>query len=315
MDIRIRKTALALVLAATTSVSALSVSAPAHANAQFASLIKEGIIEHGPCLAFNDKINPNAELNTSNSAADNPVANALNDGASKLWNMARGFMKKSPYCEVTDPVDKLLLMSSSLDQATFLIAKGLDDAQKALGIRRTLDEDVVAMEDSLNGASLAEQVGSQRRAWAKNTSKAGQAVIAELERLKASGGISDELQGQLLEVHYSMSRGSYFKNMAGAGAFEFQRMIRNEAARNYLAAKALTDPRIGGKEGFLLQVPKHAVNVVENIFNALKALDAVKTASSDKAQRKIKRQAKKAKKESRKQAISIAERIRSQNPG
>ncbi len=143
----------------------------------------------------------------------------------------------SPICRASTHEQRLVLTTMMLDRAALSAARGVDSAQEALGIKRTLQQSIIYMERQLGGlgtggSDLTQTVITEAAEGAKG-------IEEQLQSLVQSGALNDEALAKLNQARLELDNVTYFSGSAIAGAYLFTKYVKDANATPVQKASGL----------------------------------------------------------------------------
>lgn len=177
--------------------------------------------------------------------------------------------RESAICAARTQEALLLLTGLMLDRAALSAATGVDEAQVALGIKRTLAERIAELRAAVEG--LGSGTSSTSEVIVTEIAAESSELALELKR-RQEGGLDDAAKAHLEEAQRHLHEVSYYGSSAMVGGKRVSDFMRSGRDKSTLL-NALNSPRIGFGSDFAKQVPERAAKV-PSIFTETVALRA-----------------------------------------
>jgi hypothetical protein len=231
---------------------------------------------------------------------DDDASSGLAAKANKVLGEA---MPESAICRSRSQEERLLLTGLMLDSAALSAARGLDEAQQALGIKRTFENEIALLERATQGfGSGGDNVSVTT---IESASDQAHGLVTLLEERKAAGTLDEKANAHLAEARGHLNEVGYFAVSFGAGMYLVTEFHKNSGATSMQQVMAvLGSPRIGFRSDFLARVGQRAASLPETAMKTVELNDAIsKVVATPEAPKKGQERARKA-------ADQAAERIR-----
>lgn len=230
------------------------------------------------------------------------VGDGLLDGA---FSIAGDFLNRnaSPYCDVDTSVGALLLTAAMIDEATLSAAIAVDKAQEALGLQRSLVQDINALRQNQGLGNPMASIDDDGMARTERVGNAALAAAAKLKALELAGWQTPEMEATAQELAENLSSSTWLQVQVVAGAKTSSDLIGSLNSQEQ--EQLLVDPNVGVTSDFVQLAPQRFKDALGNLGKIAAVSAALNAVTDKKLIKKIEKSEKKGTKDAKKAAKAL----------
>lgn len=216
-------------------------------------------------------------------------------------------LEDSPLCSLKTVPELLLVTAAYLGEAGLSVAQGLDKAEQALGLKRSLLREIAELEAALAGQKLADQLVDRTVVLSSTIGESTKRIEEELEKMERGGYLTEEAKQLIARSRTWLSRARYFQVQTLAGAAAVQRKF--EEASEEEKTSWILHPEVGITGDFLKQAPKRILQAVKDLERSLALAGKIDEAGRRLDFKVAQKEIKESNKNARRDAVELAENL------
>jgi hypothetical protein len=230
------------------------------------------------------------------------LGDGLLDGA---FNFASDLLNRnaSPYCSVDTSVGALLLTAAMIDEATLSAALAVDKAQEALGLQRSLVQDINALRQNQGLGNPMASIDDDGMARTERVGNAAVVAAAQLKALELAGWQTPEMEAAAQELASNLSSSTWLQVQVIAGAKTSSDLIGSLNSEQQ--EQLLVDPNVGVTSEFVKLAPQRFKDALGNLGKIATVTAALNTVTDRKLLKKIEKSEKQGTKDAKKAAKAL----------
>lgn len=214
---------------------------------------------------------------------------------------------ESPLCSLKTVPELLLVTSAYFGEAGLSVAHGLDKAEQALGLKRSLLEEIAALESALQGQALADQLVDRTVKLSSQIGETTRRIEQELERREREGYLTPEAKALIAQARLALSRARYFQIQALAGSTAVKQ--RFDRASDSEKASWVLHPEVGITGDFIKKAPGRILQATKDLAKSFTLGNKIDDAGKRLDFKIARKEIKESDQEAREDAVALAENL------
>lgn len=219
------------------------------------------------------------------------VVEGVRSGSCAFGVQIEGVAGDSPMCQASTEEQRLLLTTMTFDRAALSAAKGVDSAQEALGLKRTMQAQIVELDRQVSGfgtggSDLSQTIISQSSAEAET-------LKAQIDEMVENDALSDDAKLKLAVAKNEYQNSVTYMTTAALGIkMAYDHYIDNDGGIPLeqrlapLLAAGLVDPTflnnvvVGGSKS-AYSTARQSSSLISSMNKATKGVELPKAGDTD----------------------------------